>query len=391
MFASLYVVQGVGLAYFRNFQKPYLDELGIHPDSIGLLTLILQLPFVFKVFIGMVSDRFNLFGHGHRKPYIIIGLLLAALTFTAAGLVQPNTHLLTFSSFIVLGSFSVTLFDSTTDGLAIDVTPQHEAGKIQGVMVGGRAAAFILLSLAFGQLVKRVGYPIVFPVIGVAMLIPLIFVGPLREPPRREGTHRFQWRAFRALGRPQFLQFALYAVIYSIGSFGIDGLITYALSDSLGASESVIGNYGALRGVGAVVGALVGGILLDRLGNRPGAIGASLLISIVGLGFSLAARVSVMVGIGLMWGIIWAFQETVFFALAMNLADTRIAASMFAIMMGISNLGAAVGDGTATALSDNLGFPGVFALLAGINLITIPVLVRLFRTHPELERPAVSN
>jgi hypothetical protein len=24
-FASLYVVQGVGLAYFRNFQKPYLD------------------------------------------------------------------------------------------------------------------------------------------------------------------------------------------------------------------------------------------------------------------------------------------------------------------------------------------------------------------------------
>jgi predicted MFS family arabinose efflux permease len=92
-----------------------------------------------------------------------------------------------------------------------------------------------------------------------------------------------------------------------------------------------------------------------------------------------------------MWGIIWAFQETVFFALAMNLADTRIAASMFAIMMGISNLGAAVGDGTATALSDNLGFPGVFALLAGINLITIPVLVRLFRTHPELERPAVSN
>lgn len=384
MFASLYVVQGVGLAYFRNFQKPYLDGLGVHPDHIGLLTLILQLPFVLKIFIGMLSDRINLFGRGHRKPYIITGLLLAAIAFCAAGFAQPNVHLLAFSALIILGSFSVTLFDSTTDGLAIDVTPRNEAGKIQGVMVGGRAASFIVLSLAFGQLVERVGYPAVFPVIGIAMLIPLVFVSRLEEPPRREVTQRFQWTAFRTMGQRQFLLFALYAIIYSIGSFGVDGLITYALSESFGVGESVIGSYGALRGVGAVIGAITGGILLDRLGRRPGAIGASLLISVIGLGFSRATKSSVMVGVGLVWGIVWAFQETVFFALAMDLADARIAASMFAMMMGVSNLGAAVGDGVATALSDNLGFPTVFTLLAAINLITIPVLAYLFRTHTDL-------
>ena len=385
MFASLYIVQGIGLAYFRNFQKPYLDKVGIDPDRIGLLTLILQLPFVLKVFVGMVSDRVNLFGRGHRKPYIIIGLLLAALTFTSAGLVHPQTHLVVFSLFVVLGSFSVTIFDSTADGLAIDITPRHEAGKIQGVMVGGRAASFILLSLAFGRLVERVGYSVVFPVIGAAMLLPLVFVGQLREPPRRQVTQRFHWHAFHALGQPKFLQFALYAVIYSIGSFGIDGLVTYALSEAFGASEPVIGSYGAFRGVGAVIGAIVGGILLDRWGRRPGAIGASALISIIGLLFSLISKPSAIVWIGLLWGIVWAFQETVFFALAMDLADPRIAASMFAIMMGISNLGAAVGDGAATALSDNLSFPGVFASLAIINLLSMPVLVLLFRTNPDLE------
>jgi predicted MFS family arabinose efflux permease len=58
---------------------------------------------------------------------------------------------------------------------------------------------------------------------------------------------------------------------------------------------------------------------------------------------------------------------------------------MFAIMMGISNLGAAVGDGAATAISDNLGFPVVFALLAAFNLVTLPILARLFRTHPDLK------
>ena len=83
-------------------------------------------------------------------------------------------------------------------------------------------------------------------------------------------------------------------------------------------------------------------------------------------------------------GSVWALHETVFFALAMDIADGRIAASMFAIMMGISNLGSAVADGAATALSDDLGFRAVFWILAAVNLLTFPVLRRLFRAAPSI-------
>jgi len=72
----------------------------------------------------------------------------------------------------------------------------------------------------------------------------------------------------------------------------------------------------------------------------------------------------------------------------MDIADARIAASVFAIMMGISNLGSAVADGLATALSDDLGFTTVFWLLALINLITLPVLWRLFKKAPEIAQRA---
>jgi len=68
----------------------------------------------------------------------------------------------------------------------------------------------------------------------------------------------------------------------------------------------------------------------------------------------------------------------------MDIADGRIAASMFAIMMGISNLGSAVADGAATALSDDLGFRAVFWILAAVNLLTFPVLRRLFRAAPSI-------
>jgi PAT family beta-lactamase induction signal transducer AmpG len=383
-FATLYVVQGIGLAYFRNFQKPYLDALGIDADRIGLLTLILQVPFILKIFIGMVSDRVNLLGMGHRKPYIILGLLLAALAFTGAAFVLPDSNFLLFGLLVTLGSFSVTLFDSTTDGLAIDGTPREEQGLVQGVMVGGRAAAFILLSFLFGFLVQRQGYRAVFPVIGLAMLIPLFWVLRIREPRERDVDARFDWSAFRALGRPRFLLFGLYAVVYSLGSFGVDDLVTYFMSEVFGAAETTIGWYGALRGVGAVLGALGGGLLIDRVGRRRSAYGAVLLISLGALLIGAATGATMLVLLGLLWGIFWAFQETLFFALAMDIADARIAASMFAIMMGVSNLGAAVADGAATALTDDLGFRTVFWLLAGVNLLTLPVLWALFRKAPEI-------
>jgi hypothetical protein len=55
---------------------------------------------------------------------------------------------------------------------------------------------------------------------------------------------------------------------------------------------------------------------------------------------------------------------------------------MFALMMALSNLGTAIGEGAATGLSDNLGFSMIFWLLAGINLITLPILWGLFKMTP---------
>jgi PAT family beta-lactamase induction signal transducer AmpG len=384
MFALLYFAQGAALAYFRNFQKPYLDGLSIDADVIGLLTSILLLPFVLKIFIGMLSDRVNLGGLGHRKPYMILGLLLAVATFSAAGFVLPDTNFMLFAAFIVLGSFSVTLFDSTTDGLALDTTPREEHGTVQGTMVGGRAAGFIILSLVFGVLVQAQGYRVVFIVIAVMMLLPLLWVLRVQEPRERPETQSFDWGAFKVLGRPRFLVFGAYAIFYSLASFGVDGLVTFFMSEVYQAPETLIGQYGALRGVGAVLGALGGGLLIDRIGRRRSAFGAIVLISIGAALIGAASSINILLVMGMIWGIAWAFQETIFFALAMDLADSRIAASMFAIMMAVSNVGTAVGEGLATGLTDNMPFSTVFFLLAATNLITLPILWALFRVAPEV-------
>jgi PAT family beta-lactamase induction signal transducer AmpG len=383
MFGILYFVQGSALAYFRNFQKPYLSSIGIDPDVIGLLTSILLLPFVLKIFIGMISDRVNLAGRGHRQPYIVLGLLLAVFAFAGAGFINPTESFGLFATLIVLGSFSVALFDSTTDGLAIDTTPHEEHGTVQGTMVGGRALGFIVLSLVFGTLVQAQGYRIVFIIIAVSMLLPLWWVLRVKEPAQRQPKQSFDWSAFRVLRQRRFIIFGLYAIFYSVVSFGVDGLITLFMSNEFNAAESAIGQYGALRGLGAVIGAVGGGLLVDRLGRRNSAIGGLIAVSIGAVLIGLAPGIAALLILGVVWGIAWGFQETIFVALAMDLSDRRIAASMFAIMMALSNVGTAVGEGVTTGLTDNLPFATVFWLLAGLNIINFPILIWLFKAEPE--------
>ncbi|MCP5096909.1 MAG: MFS transporter [Chloroflexi bacterium] len=391
MFAMLYFVQGSALAYLRNFLKPFLDDMGIDPDVIGLFAGLLLLPFILKIFIGMLSDRYNLLGKGHRRPYIIIGLLGGAIAFVFATIILPLNNFFLFAILILFGATFVALFDSTADGLAIDSTPAHEQGTVQGVMVGGRAAGFIILSLVFGALVQSRGHGAVFLVIAASMLLPIIWVVRVKEPAKRQATQQFDKQAFRALLTPRFLYFSAFAIVYAISAYGIDGIVTLFMSQTFNATESVIGQYGAIRGIGAVMGAILGGVLLDRIGRFTGSYTALLLVTLAGFGLALSTSIGMTLTVGLFWGMAWAFIETIFVALAMALADSRIAASMFALMMAISNVGVAIGEGFGTSLTDNIGFTAVFAIFAAINLINFPILRHLFKIAPEIGKQPVEG
>jgi hypothetical protein len=67
----------------------------------------------------------------------------------------------------------------------------------------------------------------------------------------------------------------------------------------------------------------------------------------------------------------------------MGITDTRIAASMFAILQTMSNIGMGAGEG-AVALTDNMGFPQVFRLLALVNLVVIPLLFVVARRFADM-------
>jgi len=386
MFGMLYFVQGIIVAFTGNFAKPYLSDFNIDADLIGLLFSLLLVPFIFKIFYGMLSDRVNLFGRGHRLPYIVIALIVSMLGILIAGFVDPGENYPVFLTMIVLASFAVALFDTTADGLAVDITPIAEQGRVQSVMTSGRAAGVIVMSLLIGYIATELGYLWVFMIIAVLMLLPLFWVLQVKEPPRHtDGESSFEWRAFGALTRPSYLIFALYGILSWVTYQGIEGVVTFYMSDRLNAVETQIGAYGSLKGIGMVLGALGTSWLIGRFGRRSTAFVVAGLVSIGGILFSFAGSVTAVLTLAVFWGMILGLHWTLYMVLAMSRTDARIAGSMFAISMAVSNIGQAVGDGVATGMTDNIGFINVFRVVALINLLVFPVLVGVFRMAPQTE------
>ena len=70
MFGSLYFSQGTILSYFTALNALYFLDRGLSMTDVGIFASIALIPFVIKILWGILSDKVNLFGLGHRKPYI---------------------------------------------------------------------------------------------------------------------------------------------------------------------------------------------------------------------------------------------------------------------------------------------------------------------------------
>ena len=145
------------------------------------------------------------------------------------------------------------------------------------------------------------------------------------------------------------------------------------------------GLFTTIWGVGVAVGGLTGGRLVDRLGHRRSLVTAA-AASLAGvLLLAITPSVTAAVALVALFGLAFGYYETVYFAISMNLTDPRIAASMFAILMAVANVGTGVGLGASGALVDGIGFRMTFAVVALLNLLVLPLIPGVFRRSAPAE------
>ncbi|MFC2029806.1 MFS transporter [Chloroflexota bacterium] len=377
MFGLLYFAQGAILSYFTALNALYLLSFGLTMSQVGIFSAIALTPFILKIFLGMLSDKVSLLGRGHRKPYIVLGLLIQAGGLFVFPFINPGIQfeLLTAVAFVVMTGMA--LYDTCTDGLALDTTPPEDEGTVQGIMVGGRALGVVVIAAALGLLAQLATWTAAFWALGLVTLLPLILVLQAKEP-ARSPEQTFQWKAFRAFGRREVIALAALGALYSFIINGANELVNPFLQEQFGIDYFVAGLYTAVWGLGVIAGGVTGGRLIDRIGHKRAALGALLLsiLAVLALAFIMGAAMAWP--IVFLFGLAFGYYETVYFATSMDLTDPRIAASMFAILMAAANLGIGAGFAVSGSLVDAIGYRTTFTIIAGLNLLALPLIPVIF-------------
>jgi PAT family beta-lactamase induction signal transducer AmpG len=282
------------------------------------------------------------------------------------------------------------LYDTCTDGLALDTTPVEEQGIIQGFMVGGRAVGSIAAASVVGFLAENVSWLSVFWVLAALTLIPVPLMLFVHEK-RREVEKRFDWSAFKAFDRGTFLAGGMGLVMFMI-ILGANQLVNPYLEAQFGISLSAAGMITSLWSLGVVGGSFVGGWLMRKFKPQRALIIGVMLLSLTLLPLAFLIKpeygLTLAIAVVIFFGVAYGAYQTEYFAVAMRFVDPRIAASMYAILMAFTNVGQGIGMYLSGALVDLTGFSTTFIILLGINLLLLLLIPVVFRQKNEMREAA---
>lgn len=388
LFGSVYFVEGSVLTFFTTFNVLYLRSYDLPYSLIGIIGGITLLPFVLKIFIGLLSDKVNPFGLGYRKPYILTGLLLQSGAFLLLPLIRPDTAFTAYLACMVAASLGMSTYDTTTDGLSLDSTPREDRGIVQGLMVGGRALGSVLTATVMGYLSAAglwYGIFLLIGGLGLLTMIPALLADDRRDkgevqpiPPDARGGFR----------NPSFLLFLFLGILYPLALYSAQSMVGAFLKEGIGVSLALVGIYTSIFGIGTVVGGVSGGPLLRKTGERNGLLIAVVVTSLVTFALALAPSAALLWVLVFLFGLAFGYYETVYFALGMEYSDPRIAAFMFAFIMAVGNIGIGLGQPLAGMLVEKLGFRAMFGAFGAVHLLALPVVLLIFRIRSTLERKA---
>jgi MFS transporter, PAT family, beta-lactamase induction signal transducer AmpG len=389
LFATVYFAEGAMMTYLSAFNTLYMRSYNMPFSIIGAVAGIAMLPFILKVFIGLLSDKLSLFQRGHRKPYIIAGLILQTVCFLLLPLFNPASQTglyVTVMFFLCLG---MSTYDTTTDGLSIDTTTKEDRGLVQGLMVGGRALAMVITGTLMGIFAGKGQWSAIFFMSAVLGLLALAFAFLVEEKKERAAEAEFSGSAFAAFKDKALLLFILMGFVYPLALYSAEGMVSPFLKEGLGVSLSVVGLYTGMYGIGTVFGGLVGGPLMRKFGERTSLLIALAVTTVVTIFLAIAPSAGVMWAVVFLFGACFGYYSTVYFALAMEFSDPRIAAFMFAVIMAVGNLAISIGSAVAGGLAEKFGFRAVFWVCAVIHLLVLPIIFAIFNTRQKKVVPAV--
>jgi PAT family beta-lactamase induction signal transducer AmpG len=381
LLTALGFASGLPLMLVGNTLSAWMKNEGVDLKTIGVFSLV-ALPYSLKFIWAPLMDRYSLPFLGRRRGWLLVTQLGLMAAIAAMGNVDPKGAPVAMATLAALVAFLSASQDVVSDAWRTDTLSDSERGFgvatfVMGYRFGMLAAGALALTLS-----DQLGWQRTYWVMAALMLVGVVATFLAKEPQGQRPPRTLAEAAivpfvdyFRRNGAVLALFFL---VLYKLGD-AIAGGMTTPFYVELGFSNTEIGALSKGLGMGAtIVGALLGGSLMAKLGMRRSLFifgGLQAVTNLAFLALALVGKNHLMLAAAICSDNLCGGMATAAFgAFTMSLCNRRFSATQFALLSALANLGGRVLSSTSGYLATWMGWAGFFGFTVAL---AFPALILL--------------
>jgi MFS transporter, PAT family, beta-lactamase induction signal transducer AmpG len=374
--------------------QAWLKDAGATNTTIGVMSYV-ALPYLLKFAWAPFIDRYRPPFLGRRRGWILLMQVALALSIALLALQNPGTSLGAVTVCAVAIVFFSATQDIAIDAYRTDVSLPSERGLAAAAAnLGYRTASYLALALAL-IVADHFGWRPAFLLLAAAMLL---FCGATALAP--SSHNRYQPRSLgeslkeplrELLGSPGALALIGVVLLFKIGDAFANKLFTPFMMD-VGFSKTEIGVIiKALFTASSLIGSVLGGMLMVRLGLLRSMLAFGVLQAVSNLLYCLlavAGKSYPIMGLAVVIEHVAAAMGSIaLVALIMGLCDARYSAFQYALLSALALLPRYSLGYPAGWVADHEGWYGYYVVSFAIALPGLAMVWLRRREIDALDRP----
>jgi MFS family permease len=347
LFATLYFVQGIveptaGLPVQPMQNR--LEDWGRTPTQVGDFLFVIGLPWSFKLLFGLISDFLPIRGY-RRFPYLVLSTAAGGVAFIwMSGLWSDPANERPLTWLLFATCVAIAMADVVIDGLAVETgQPLGLTGQMQSVQWGALSVAQMLGGVLTGFVSQHGLLKPAFLGCGLlsfmSLVVVLIVVREPRHARQPSDNLRQAWQQLKS-GRKLVIlvSVGLYLFLWNFNPFSSNVLQHYS-TEVLGLSEQFYGNLSSIQGFTQVVACFAYFFVCRRIPFH-WLVHASIACGILAtLCYWPMHDARSAVVASLVFGLTYQTATLIQLDLAARVCPLASAATIFALLMAISNTG----------------------------------------------------
>jgi PAT family beta-lactamase induction signal transducer AmpG len=293
LFSAMFFAQGIGWSFMAIQVPAIVAARKMTLASTGTVVAITVVPYAFKWVWGPIMDAFTIERFGRRRPWLVFSQAMMAVSAAALLLVDDYTKNFDLLLTVMLVH---TVFNAmqnvAVDALALDLVPESERGRANGIMYGSKYAGGIAggagVALVMEHASLQTAIIAMVAVLGAITLVPVLLPERSGPPPERRALGEILGSLRKVLGRRPVQLAALIMLLQNIAGGLLSAVSPVLFAQQLGWKDT---EYGKMAGgwslAAGFVGSLFAGFIADKVGHRRLAAISIAALGAVWLGFAL--------------------------------------------------------------------------------------------------------